>query len=273
MRLRRWGLWMVLVLLACSGCATVPDGGRGWGADATIAPGWDRVREAAANAATDPHVWVPLAGAVVFRAGDWDEEVSDWAREETPLFGSQANARDWSDHLKAATNVAYWATVLATPSGDDAGEWFGNKARGVGVGLAARGLTSWTTRALKEGIGRERPDGSDDLSMPSGHSSAAAVNATLASRNLRAIPMAPRTRRVLDGGLLALTLGTGWARIEAGKHYPSDTLAGMALGNFFGAFINDAFLGGAVADADGDVRSIGVHALPDGAALVFHASY
>jgi membrane-associated phospholipid phosphatase len=31
--------------------------------------------------------------------------------------------------------------------------------------------------------------------------------------------------------------------LEAKKHYPSDVLAGMALGHFLGAFINDAFLG------------------------------
>ena len=34
-----------------------------------------------------------------------------------------------------------------------------------------------------------------------------------------------------------------WARIEAGWHYPSDTLFSMALGNFIASFVNDAFLG------------------------------
>jgi len=36
--------------------------------------------------------------------------------------------------------------------------------------------------------------------------------------------------------------GTAWARVEAGVHYPSDVLAGAALGNFLTAFIHDAFL-------------------------------
>jgi len=48
---------------------------------------------------------------------------------------------------------------------------------------------------------------------------------------------------VIDAGLTALTLGTGWARVEAGFHYPSDVLVGMALGDFNGAFFNDAFMG------------------------------
>ena len=43
--------------------------------------------------------------------------------------------------------------------------------------------------------------------------------------------------------LTALPLATGWARVEAAKHYPADILAGMSLGHFFGIFINDAFMG------------------------------
>jgi membrane-associated phospholipid phosphatase len=50
-------------------------------------------------------------------------------------------------------------------------------------------------------------------------------------------------RTGLRAGFLALSLTTGWARLEAKKHFPSDVLAGMAIGHFFGAFINDAFLG------------------------------
>jgi len=42
-------------------------------------------------------------------------------------------------------------------------------------------------------------------------------------------------------GLASLTTGTAWARVEAGKHFPSDVLAGMALGHLIGAFINDVF--------------------------------
>ncbi len=40
-----------------------------------------------------------------------------------------------------------------------------------------------------------------------------------------------------------MTAATAWARIEAKRHYPTDVLAGAALGNFIGAFINDAFIG------------------------------
>jgi hypothetical protein len=50
-------------------------------------------------------------------------------------------------------------------------------------------------------------------------------------------------RFACDVGLYALTIGTSWARIEAGYHFPSDTLFAMALGNFIASFVNDAFMG------------------------------
>lgn len=257
------GWLLYAVILSCTnGCATLPDGGA-WGKSATLTPGWQRVRESAANAVRDPYVWVPLAGAVVFQIDDWDREVADWARRETPVFGSTDNAEQWSDDLRTASSVVYTATVLLTPSGDEPGEWLRNKAKGYAVGLAARGLTSATTNALKDAVDRERPNGDDTRSFPSGHTSASAANTRLASRNLRAMPLTENTRHVMDVGLLSLTAGTSWARIEAGQHFPSDTLFGMALGNFFAAFINDAFLG----PSPGRVASLGIAATPGGAEL------
>lgn len=256
--------WLLcaLIVSCLGGCATLPEGGA-WGDDATLTPGWERVRESAANAARDPYVWVPLAGAVVFQIDDWDREVADWARRETPVFGSTENAAEWSDDLRTASSVAYTATVLLTPSGDEPGEWLRNKAKGYAVGLAARGLTSATTNGLKDAVDRDRPNGENTRSFPSGHTSASAVNTRLASRNLRAMPLTDNTLRVLDVSLLTLTAGTSWARIEAGQHFPSDTLFGMALGNFMAAFINDAFLG----TSPGQSASLRLAATPGGAEL------
>jgi hypothetical protein len=41
--------------------------------------------------------------------------------------------------------------------------------------------------------------------------------------------------------------GTGF-RVEAGAHYPSDVIVGMAIGDFFGAMFDDAFLGDGFSD-------------------------
>jgi PAP2 superfamily len=248
-----------LLALILAGCGTLPSG-RGWGEDATWRPGWDRVRDSAVNAARDPWVWAPLAGAAVMQIDDLDERTADWAREHTPIFGSQRNAEEWSDDLRSASAWAHYATIVATPSGDDFGEWLANKAKGTLVSVAAVSSTVAVTRSLKKQVGRTRPNGADEESFPSGHTSSSAVHTRLASRNLRSIAMPNGARRTLDIGLYALTIGTSWSRIEAGWHFPADTLFGMALGNFMASFVNDAFLG-----LDSGSAALTVETLPDGA--------
>jgi len=233
---------VIVMLLACSACSTLPNG-RGWGEDATFTPGWERVKESAVSAARDPWVWAPLAGSVLFQIDDWDRRTAAWAQEHTPVFGSQRSAEDWSDQLRTASVIAHWATLAATPSGDTPREWFINKAKGTLVQVAAVSGTVLVTRTMKTNIDRDRPNGQGGESFPSGHTSSSAVHTRLASINLQSIPLREGVRTSLDVGLYALTIGTSWARIEAGWHYPSDTLFSMALGNFIASFVNDAFLG------------------------------
>jgi len=118
-----------------------------------------------------------------------------------------------------------------------------NKARGAIVEgtalLAAEGMSE----GLKRATHRPRPDRSDQQSFPSGHVTEAASFATLAYRNLATYPLSSVERGAAGIGLIGLTAATGWARIEAGKHFPSDVLAGAAIGHFFSAFCADAFLG------------------------------
>lgn len=230
------GLIAVSGLLA--GCAA-PSHDRQWGADASLRAGLDRVAAAARSAATDPHVWVPALAAAALQVGHWDQDVSDWAREHTPAFGSTANAREWSDDLRNAATWAHVATALAAESGD---AWPMNKARGGLVAGAAVLTTSAVTGTLKSATARRRPNLADRRSFPSGHASGAAVHTWLAGRNLSFVPVRPVLRQGLDAGLHGIALGTGWARVEAGVHYPADVLAGLALGRFLGAWFNDAFL-------------------------------
>jgi membrane-associated phospholipid phosphatase len=225
-----------------TGCGSLPNG-RGWGQDATFTPGWERIKTSAANAARDPWVWAPLAGALVFQIDDWDGRTASWAQEHTPVFGSQRSAEDWSDDLRTASAVAHYATLAATPSSGSPEEWLVNKAKGTLVHVAAVSSTVLVTQTLKTTIDRERPNGQGGESFPSGHTSTSAVHTRLASRNLESIAMNDVARTTLDVGLYALTIGTSWSRIEAGWHYPSDTLVGMAIGNFLASFFNDAFLG------------------------------
>src|SRR4030095_6931944 len=120
---------IALSALLTSGCATLPDG-HVWGGDATWRPAGSQLRAAATHAFRDPWVWVPALGAAVMQIDDWDRRVSDWAREHTPVFRSEANAERWSDDLRTASVIAHYATIIATPGGSDAGDWLIAKAKG-----------------------------------------------------------------------------------------------------------------------------------------------
>lgn len=231
-----------VVCLLCSACASLPNGSR-WGDSATLAPGWERIKVSAVDAAKSPWVWAPLAGAAVLQIDSWDDDVADWASDATPVFGSVESAEDWSDGLRDASVVGYAASVLATPSGEAGGEWWVAKAKGAAVGFGAFAATAGVTSGLKSLTSRERPNGNGDDSFPSGHASTAAVFDTMTVRNLQSIEMSAPLRTTLEIGAGAITAGTAWARVEAGAHYPSDVLVGVALGNFFAAFFTEAFLG------------------------------
>lgn len=251
------------VLLA--GCGTLPNG-RAWGEEATVSPGWQRVREAAWSAARNPRVWVPLVGAALLQVNDWDREIADWARRETPLFGTPERAAEWSDDLRTASIVAFHASALATPGGETGREWIANKLRGYAVDAAAIVSTTALTQGLKSAAGRTRPNGADDESFPSGHTAVAAVHGRLAQLNLRSVDITPGARRALDVALDMLTIGTSWARIEAGWHFPSDTLVSASLGAFFAQFHDDAFLRAARTPAP----TVGLQFRRDGAGVSVH---
>lgn len=238
----RFLYFLTITFLFATSCGTLSNG-RGWGEDAIYPVQLERIPKAAYHALVDWQTWVPAAGAILFRINNYDQKVSDWATEHKPLFGSSRGAETASDYIRAGLYTEVLATVLATPSGDSAEEWTYSKLKGLTVEGMALGLTSAATTWVKHSTDRTRPDGSDTNSFPSGHASGAFGAATLSNRNLDCIPMSYETRIPLQAGNMVLATADAWARIEAKKHFPSDVLAGAALGHFLTAFIHDAFLG------------------------------
>ena len=45
---------------------------------------------------------VPVLRIPNLQADGWDRKVSNWGRDQTPIFGSQRNAANWSNRLRAA---------------------------------------------------------------------------------------------------------------------------------------------------------------------------
>lgn len=82
------------------------------------------------------------------------------------------------------------------------------------------GATAGVTYSVKMGVNRTRPNGAD-YSFPSGHTSASFSSAAYIHQ-----------RYGFKTGRFAYLAAAfvGWTRIQAYKHYPSDVLAGAALG-------------------------------------------
>jgi hypothetical protein len=218
------------------------EGGRRWGDDAWRGVSGQRVGRAAAKAFLDPRTLVPLAGAAVFAIDDFDERASDWAVDHTPIFGSVEDAKDASDDMRAALRIELIATVLATPGGDDPGDWLWSKVKGGSVEGAGVLATQLATGGLKDATNRTRPDRDGDNSFPSGHTSDSFAYSTLANRNLDSISMPDPLRTTIKVTNVVVASGVGWARVEGQRHFPSDVLFGAALGHFMTAFIHDAFM-------------------------------
>lgn len=244
---------LVVLTVLVGGCVS-QQADPSWGARI---PGAADLGTAVVTAARSPATWVPLAAAAALAVGDLDEELSDWGADHAPLFGADAAAD--SDTLRDATRALWLLTALAAPS-----RTLGDKAGGLAVGAATLMLERTVTDGIKELAERRRPDGSNDRSFSSGHAGTASAAATLARANLDYIDLPGWLHGTLNLGLHGLALGTGWARVEARRHYVTDVLGGYAVGHFLAAFMQHAFMRNGA-----PVVQVHHRPLPEGAAVTF----
>ena len=228
----------VLALLVTSGCASTGNNGF-----------WHELGEHSYSSVKQKSVWMPLAAAAVFGATSADHEVSEWAIEKQPIFGSTNGASNWSDIL--SNGLVLSALVTSFMQREEGFE-------PLKTDLLALGSAYYFTAGMKKVADRTRPDGSNRLSFPSLHASSAFSAAQVTARNISAYDTShPRAIRT---GLFALASGAAWARVEAARHYPADVLAGAAIGNFF-ASIGNAFI------ADRENVAVSYVPTPDGGEL------
>lgn len=222
----------ILALVTISGCSV--SGRTTLGETSTISPGWERLKQASVQAFHDPHVWAPLVGAAVLQINDLDEQISDDLREDTPLFGSEQDALDASDDFEDWTKMAYVTTALITPGPDSTGDWLMTKGKLLTGEYLAVEAADLASTELKDTIKRERPNGYNKKSTPSGHSVRSSTQAQMTQLNIKFMPISDTSKQVLDLSINGVAALSAYARVEGGMHYPSDVLFGWALGRFVG---------------------------------------
>jgi len=199
----------------------------------------NRVARALFSALDSHATWVPAVGAVAFSIGNLDQRTSDWAVEHRPIFGSQKKAVEYSGYLLDTTRVFSYGSLYFVPKRETG---HGFLKRLLVHEVAVRGSAE-VTDMLKRQVKRTRPNGSDQLSFPSGHATRAFAAANMFRHNIYDNPSSGGLSKTLWSTWGYFLAGSvGWARIEAGKHYPSDVLAAAALANFLGTFLHDVFL-------------------------------
>ncbi len=207
---------MIIVILSTGGCATGGDNGV-----------WRRLVDNSHSSIKQKSVWVPLAAAAVLAATSADREISEWAIEHQPVFGSTDNASDWSDWL--ANGLVAAALFTSFVQRDE-------EYQPLVTDVFALGGAYVFSSMVKGVAERTRPDGTSDLSFPSLHATWAFSAAQIAAREVSTFetPYAG----AIQVGLFTLASASAWARVEAARHYPSDVLVGAAIGNFFAGIGN-----------------------------------
>lgn len=191
-----------------------------------------KARQVALESVLSPLTWVPATSAAAIQLGHADQKVSAWASSRTPVYGSRERAEQISDILLQSTGYAFAGTAASMQVGGVAPVIDAVGAE-IGAGISMREVVN----EVKHNTSRMRPNGGGNVSFPSSHAAGSSLFATLSSRNIETYTLQPATTSALQYGLGAIAGATAWARVEAKQHYPSDVLAGAAIGHFFGAFI------------------------------------
>ncbi len=205
------------------------------------APSFERVKQAASSATNTYHFRIPLAlGLIAFA---FDGRISDSAARHTPLFGSQENAENWTDALVVGLvpMMLYSAMQSDLPVKDEPA--YITRAKFIGFQSLIILADFTLITSLKNSSKRVRPDESDDLSFPSGHSSVSSGLSRTVFNNINNSQHRDTTfGRVLQGTAFTSSILVAWGRVEARKHHLSDVLLGNALGAFISDFLYATFL-------------------------------
>lgn len=156
---------------------------------------------------------VGVGGAAALVASNWDRQLLDEAQERLPASKFKAGnfAGQFLLHMGASFGVYTFAKITGNERLSDVG----------GDLLRAQMLSQGIVQAGKLMTNRQRPDGSNSHSLPSGHTASAFATASVLQDHFG-----------WKVGVPAYAFGTyvAAARMSANKHNLSDVLMGAAIG-------------------------------------------
>jgi membrane-associated phospholipid phosphatase len=136
-----------------------------------------------------------------------------------------AQTYDWGESLETAGGPV-WSTVFVASMFTAGRISKGTRFRAMTYDMLDASIVNFAyTSVIKELVGRERPNGQDEKSFPSGHTSNSFALAAVAQRHYGWKIGVPA---YLTAGLV------GASRIQQDKHYLSDVVAGATLGYLVG---------------------------------------
>jgi hypothetical protein len=161
---------------------------------------------------------VPLlvGGTTTAAASFLDDEVADYIADPDHAFG-----KSFEDGAAPEVLGLVVAGVFTTGRFVEAPRF-----RAMSYDLLDAFLVNWAyTQVVKVAVARERPNGEDEKSFPSGHASNAFALAAVAERHYGWKAGVPA---------YALASAVAASRLQRNKHYLSDVLAGATLGYIVG---------------------------------------
>lgn len=199
-----------------------------------------------------------LAEQIVDTRGLSVSELAAYGPDDINPFDRPA-ARNWSptwdDRSDWGRDALVVGSVLASFAPQVARGRVGNTVTLGALFAESYLLLAGSTRTVKRLAGRERPylhnsglspearlgvardEGDAFESFWSGHAAAAFVTATLLSTVYQDVHGRSRTSDLLWASSLSVAAFTGYARVAAGKHYPSDVIVGAAVGSAIGVLV------------------------------------
>ena len=165
---------------------------------------------------TDNVMPLLIGGAATGIGANFDDDVADWIADPEHGFGTSLEGGAAPAMVGAAV-----AVLFATGRAVDGPRYRAMTYDAMHAFLINAGYTT----LLKTVIHRERPNGEDNLSFPSGHASNAFTLAAVVERHYG-----------WKAGLPAYTLASlvAVSRLQRNKHYLSDVMAGATLGYIVG---------------------------------------